>query len=37
MLSTPVQRLKALQKKEEYQFKKRAREMASGKKFSKGM
>jgi len=37
MLSTPVQRLKALQKKEDYQFKKRARELASGKKYFKGM
>ncbi len=37
MLSTPVHSLKAMQKKEEYQFKKRAMEIASGKRITKGL
>jgi hypothetical protein len=37
MLNTPVTRLKALQKKEEYQLKRRAAERISGKKVSQGL
>jgi len=36
MLSTPVQRLKALKKKEDHQFKKRSQEMLTGRKLAKG-
>ncbi len=36
MLSTPVQRLKALKKKEDHQFKKRAQEMVTVRKGAKG-